>query len=112
MLLVGFITLACIRKHQLITFGVISYIISWAPGCGIVSHGWEQMGADRYNYFPIAFGLCPVLCSVLQILISDESVPYDDDNQNKNEIKESATRNRFTAASKGRIVGMVCLCGF
>ena len=55
-------------NNTMIPFGYISYLLMWLPGCGLVTHGWSQLGADRYNYFPIAY-LMPCVVQVLIVIM-------------------------------------------
>jgi len=57
------------RGDSILALGWLTYLLLWLPGLGLVQHGLDVLGADRYNYFPLALGAAPmawsVLCSVV-----------------------------------------------
>lgn len=56
------------RGNSMLLLGWGTYLLLWLPALGIVQHGQDVLGADRYNYFPLALGAVPmawtVLCSI------------------------------------------------
>ena len=58
---------ATFRRDPLSACGWMSFLICWTPTCGILQHGdGSQFGANRYMYFPMAFGLAPLCASIFQ----------------------------------------------
>ena len=52
----------------------LNYLACWLPVSGIIQHGdVTQFGGNRYAYFPMTFGLAPVVCIALSYI--SESVP-------------------------------------
>ena len=43
------LAVAAFPRAPLVTLGWASYLICWTPGCGLVAHGWEQLGSDRWE---------------------------------------------------------------
>jgi len=52
------------RGNSVLALGWMAYLLLWLPGLGIVQHGLDILGADRYNYLPLALGAVPMAWSV------------------------------------------------
>jgi len=73
MLSITALCLCVLPKHAAFALAWLSYLTFWLPGSGLIQHGWAQLGADRYNYFPLAFGAIPALAYFLQHLVHGET---------------------------------------
>jgi hypothetical protein len=76
--LLGLISIICVSStyfngNNILLLGWVSYLILWAPTCGIMQHGQEHLGLDRYNYFPLALGFTPFLWSIVCGLVESSS---------------------------------------
>ena len=67
-------------------FPWIAYLALWLPCCGLLQHGIDQLGANRYCYFTSAFGLLP--------LIAEATLFYFRENNEINTLKMKQIKHK------------------
>ena len=61
------------RSRPALVMGWVSFLIFWAPGGGVIPHGWVTLGGDRYGYMPNAFGTATLVAVLLDVFESTEA---------------------------------------
>lgn len=73
--------------------GWLSYLCLWGPTCGLIQHGDDQFGANRYMYFPLVYGIAPMVLHLLQPTpptVTTNSI--SDNDKSKSSVNESKRR--------------------
>jgi hypothetical protein len=71
----------------------LSYLCLWGPTCGLIQHGDDQFGANRYMYFPLVYGIAPM---ILHLLHPTSQISSDDkSNSTKTMSKSKVTQGMY-----------------